>query len=95
MQFNPDPNKQVQEVYFSKKTNNVSSHHVSFNNTKIVTFSSQKNLGLVLDQQLNLTDHIQSKMTKCYVLRDLVLFAKFKKREKHPWKSVNFTLQLY
>ena len=47
MQFNPDPNKQTQEVYFSKKTNNkVSSHPVSFNNTKVVTCSSQKDLGL-------------------------------------------------
>ena len=32
---------------------------------------------------------------KCYVdicgaLRDLVPFAQFKKREKHPWRSVNF-----
>ena len=23
-------------------------------------------------------------------LRDLVAFAQFKKREKHPWRSVNF-----
>ena len=61
MQFNPDPNKQTQEVYFSKKTNNkVSSHPVSFNNTKVVTCSSQKDLGLVLLQQLNFNDHIQS-----------------------------------
>ena len=36
-----------QEVYFSKKTNNP----VSFNNAKVVTCSSQKPLGLVLDQQ--------------------------------------------
>ena len=37
----------------------------------------------------------------CGALRDLVVFAQFKKREKHPWNSVNFTkvagfsLQLY
>ena len=24
-------------------------------------------------------------------LRDLVAFAQFKKREKHPWRSVNFS----
>ena len=66
MQFNPDPNKQAQEVYFSKKPNNVSSHPVSFNNTKVVTCCSQKHLGLVLDQQLNFIYHIQSKVTKCY-----------------------------
>ena len=27
---------------------------------------------------------------KCNVLRDLVPFAQFKKREKHPWRSVTF-----
>ena len=27
----------------------------------------------------------------CGALRDLVPFAQFKKREKHPWKSVNFS----
>ena len=37
----------------------------------------------------------------CDVLRDLVPFVQFKKREKHPWRRVNFSkvagfnLQLY
>ena len=37
----------------------------------------------------------------CGALRDLVQFIQFKKREKHPWRSVNFSkvagwsLQLY
>ena len=26
----------------------------------------------------------------CDVLRDLVLFVQFKKREKHTWRSVTF-----
>ena len=26
----------------------------------------------------------------CDALRDLVPFVQFKKREKHPWRSVNF-----
>ena len=26
----------------------------------------------------------------CDVLRDLVSFAQFKKREKHPWRSATF-----
>ena len=25
------------------------------------------------------------------VLRNLILFAQFKKREKHPWRSVTFS----
>ena len=27
----------------------------------------------------------------CDALRDLVAFVQFEKREKHPWKSVNFS----
>ena len=27
----------------------------------------------------------------CAVLSDLVPFVQFKKREKHPWRSVNFS----
>ena len=27
----------------------------------------------------------------CDVLRDLVPFVQFKKREKHPWRNVNFS----
>ena len=29
--------------------------------------------------------------SKCGALRDLVLFVQFKKCEKHPWRSVNFS----
>ena len=32
-----------------------------------------------------------SKVAKCDALRDLVAFVQFKKREKHPWRSVNFS----
>ena len=30
----------------------------------------------------------------CDGLRDLVPFVQFKKREKHPWRSVNFSCRL-
>ena len=30
---------------------------------------------------------------KCGALRDLVPFIQFKKREKHPWRGVNFSTQ--
>ena len=30
-------------------------------------------------------------MPICDALRDLVLFVQFKKREKHPWRSVTFS----
>ena len=31
---------------------------------------------------------------KCDVLRDLVSFVQFEKREKHPWRSVTFSKAL-
>ena len=30
-------------------------------------------------------------MSSCDALRDLVPFVQFKKREKHPWRSVTFS----
>ena len=40
-----------------------------------------------------LFSEIQSNLNlrNCGVLRDLVPFEQFKKREKHPWRSVNFS----
>ena len=60
IQFNPDPNKQAQEVYFSKKSNNENSLPVTFNNAKVVTCSTHKHLGLLLDKRLSFNEHIQS-----------------------------------
>ena len=36
-------------------------------------------------------DKIPSVINVCDALRDLVAFVQFKKREKHPWRSVNFS----
>ena len=37
-------------------------HHERVNNAKVVTYSTQKHLELLLDQQLNFSEHIVSKM---------------------------------
>ena len=66
IQMHPDPNKQAQEVYFSKKSNNENSLPVTFNNAKVVTCSTHKHLGLLLDKRLSFNEHIQSRMNKCY-----------------------------
>ena len=34
---------------------------------------------------------IDEAISICDVLRDLVTFVQFKKREKHPWRSVTFS----
>ena len=67
MQFNPDPNKQAQEVYFFEKKLIMKARIQYHLNTKVVICSSQKHLGIVFGQQLNFNDHIQSKMTTCYI----------------------------
>ena len=56
MKFNLDLGKQAQEVHFSDRTNKDSSRSITFNNNKVETISSQKHLGLILDEQLNLTN---------------------------------------
>ena len=66
MQFDPDPNKQAQQVYFSKKSNNKNSLPVIFNDAKVVTCSTHNHLGLLLDKRLSYNEHIQSKMNKRY-----------------------------
>ena len=66
VKFNPDPNKQSQEVHFSNRTNKDSSLSITFNNIKVETISSQKHLGLILDERLNFDEHLESKINKCY-----------------------------
>ena len=66
MQFNPNPNKQANEVIFSRKsTNNLSYPPVRFNNNDIVKCPDQKHLEIVLDSKLNFDSHITQKIKKC------------------------------
>ena len=64
LSFNPDPPKQAQEVIFSRKINKV--HHPSllFNNSTIQQISSQKHLGIHLDEELTFKHHINEKINK-------------------------------
>ena len=64
MLFNPDPQKQAQEVIFSRKTIKAPHLSVVFNNVPAVQSSCQKHLGVYLDQKLNFTHHIKEKVTK-------------------------------
>ena len=62
MKFNPDPNKQAQEVHFLNRVNEDSSLFITFNNNKVETISSQKHLGLILDERLNFSEHLENKL---------------------------------
>ena len=66
MQFNPDPNKEANEVIFSWKTssNNLPHPPIKFNNNDICKQPHQKHLGIVLDSKLNFNAHADQKTKK-------------------------------
>ena len=74
MQFNPDPNKQANEVIFSRKSNSNSFPYppVKFSENNITKCSYQKHLGIVLDLKLNCNTHIDQKIKKCNKLIGLM-----------------------
>ena len=64
MSFNPDVSKQAQEIIFSRKKNINNHPVVFFNNLSINRNSTQKHLGLLLDEKLNFSEHINDKLKK-------------------------------
>ena len=72
MQFNPDRNKQAQELYFSKKAGNQKSLDLTFNKNNVASSPSVKHLGMLLDSRLNFKEHVQSKTNKCYKIIGLI-----------------------
>ena len=57
MTFNPDPNKQAQEVIFSGKLKKVFHAPLCFNNNNVFQTSSQKHLVLTLDNRSTFDEH--------------------------------------
>ena len=72
MQFNPDPNKQANEVIFSRKTKNNSHRPVAFNNNVIKKYPHHKHLGIVLDSKLDFKFHVDQKTKKYNKLIGLI-----------------------
>ena len=64
MSFNPDISKQAQEVIFSRKKNINNHPIVFFNNLPINRKSTQKHLGLLLDEKLVFSEHINEELKK-------------------------------
>ena len=58
MQFRPDRNKQVQELYFSKKAGNQKSLDLTFDKNNVASSPFVKHLGMLLDSRLNFNDHV-------------------------------------
>ena len=57
MLFNPDPSKQVTEIYFSHKRDNKNYASLVFNDTKMQLATSLKYLGLILDPKRDFNEH--------------------------------------
>ena len=74
MQFNPDPNKQANEVIFSRKSDsaNVFNPPIKLNNNSIPKCPGQKHLGIVLDSKLNFSPHVDDKIKICNKLIGLI-----------------------
>ena len=64
MSFNPDVSKQAQEVIFCRKKNINNHPVVFFNNLPINRKSTQKHLGLLLDEKLYFSEHTNEKLKK-------------------------------
>ena len=62
---NPDPNKQANEVQFSRKSNAGVCLPVDLNNSPVQLCDSHKHLGIVLDKYLNFHEHIAKKIKIC------------------------------
>ena len=69
MQFNPDPNKQANEVYFSKISNTDDYLPIKLNDNPAQLCESQKHLGAILDKHLNFYEHSKR---KTYVYNKLI-----------------------
>ena len=66
MHFNPDPNKQANEVIFSRKSKVHSHPPLTFNNNDVKQCPHQKHLGIILDSKLDFNIHVDNKIKKCY-----------------------------
>ena len=64
MNFNPDPNKQAQEIIFSRKKTASLHPAVYFDNKPVISTQIHKHLGMILDSNLSYEHHIRSILNK-------------------------------
>ena len=83
MSFNPDLNKQAQEVIFSRKLSKSFHPKIIFNNAPVFCANWQKHLRMYLDETLNSNLYIKEKMSKA--LKGAGIIKKLSK--SLPWHS--------
>ena len=64
LRFNPDPNKQAQEVIFSRKINKIDHPSLYFNQNLVKSSSTHEHLGMVLDTRLDFNLHLKNVQNK-------------------------------
>ena len=64
MSFNPDINKQAQEVVFCRRLQKSNHPSLRFNGTSFTQSEIQKHLGMFLDSKLDFKEHIQNVFNK-------------------------------
>ena len=64
MSFNRDPNKQAQEVIFSRKTKKLNHPPLTFSKSTVSQSTYQKHLGVILDASLSFDEHLISVQSK-------------------------------
>ena len=62
MQYHLDPNKQANEVHFSRKSNIGDYIPIKLNDNPVQLCESQKHLGVILGKHLNFHEHIERKI---------------------------------
>ena len=80
--FNPDINKQVQKVIFSRRLQKSNHPSLTFNNTGVTQSEIQKHLGIFLDSKLDFKEPIQNVRNK--VSKTIGLIRKFQKILPRP-----------
>ena len=82
MEFNPDPNKQANEVLFSCKKKPQNHPQLVFNGAQVSVVKEHKHLGLILQNDLSFEKHLDEKMGKAKrnigVLKQLSKFLPLK-----------------
>ena len=64
MSFNPDPNKQAQEVIFPRKLKKFCHPPLRFNNNNVSQASLEKHLELTLNNRLTFDEHLKNVSNK-------------------------------
>ena len=64
MSFDPDTNKQAQEVIFSRRLQKSNHPSLTFNGTSVTQSEIKKDLGMFLDSKLDFKEHIQNVFNK-------------------------------